>query len=177
MEVQSEEKTPPEEVLAETFVENQDWTLELVVPADYDHEMCLRRFHKKFGVLSAMDPRITDANFQASFRLEPWTRFAVRAAHVKKHTTGDICLAYLESLHVELLGAQGLALLFEHHRASLPEKTYNLSFNKKDVLWRSPKGYLTVPFIRQPRGTTGRFGIGQFDVINAGNTLLCFFKI
>ena len=147
---------PPAFVLLTSF--------ELVVPAGYKHGGYLGRFHKanrkKFY---GYNDDIIDENFGNPSRvIKAGERFLIKLIGITCQVSSEECLAVYEREQAHLVGAQGLALLWEHKRKELPVGKWTLSFDKKECL-PVVDGYHRVPRVRRHSDAVFRFGLGDFE--------------
>lgn len=127
----------------------------LRVPDDHDPNNHLVDFRNRFGKdfedyyfqqNHSLDPNITDSNFSnPSHRLEPGRTYKVDFLQISGHSDGNFVTYMMERTYKPLLvGIQGLAILYQESRSSLP-LGWVISLDQENRLWRGPEGLARMP--------------------------------
>jgi hypothetical protein len=150
----------------------------LTVPADYNHTTWLKTFSEKnHAELDWYHPGITDANFShVTTKLVPGQKFVVKIFRVRTvEASSKHALAFLRRKNAVLVGAQGLALLFDQAKDRLPKGLGYVSLDKKGALWKGYHGYRVMPYMVVRRDGSFSFCLGRFKgTWGEEDALLCF---
>ncbi len=151
-------------------------TIEIMVPADYDHATRLDTFRRKHGKeFYYYNSSLTDENFdKATTRLVPGQKLKVKVFQITKSVSSEDCLNFLKSQNAILAGAQGASLAYEQGKDQLAKGRWYVSFDEKDTLPRLD-GYHRVPYVGANSDGDFKFGLGIFGSDWASDyCLLCF---
>jgi hypothetical protein len=155
---------------------------EILVPEDYLHEAALTSFRTAYSAdfFEYYFDGLTDENYSNPSRiLKPSDRLRARLfrQHDDEISSAD-CYAFLESQNSVYLGAQGAALVFTQKLEQLPINTWIDSYDRKESLLQSPKGYYRVPRIFHTSNKLYFFIVGTVcDKLLCNPALLCFNEI
>lgn len=137
----------------------------LRVPEDHDPDNHLTNFRKRFGKdfddyyfhqNHSLDQDITDSNFSnPSHCLEPGRTYKVDFLKISGHSDGSFVAYMMEKTYKPLfVGMQGLAMLYQEVRPSLP-LLWIVSLDQDDRLWRKSNGLIGIPCMNaSPSGGT-----------------------
>lgn len=111
-------------------------SVDVVLPADYNHDEWLRQFMEKRGQEFVRPKSVYEkrASFmdEISVRLSPNQRLAADFYHIKESVSSCDCLAMVVDNDGLLLGTRGAALLCAHATSALPNDGVYFSFNNEE---------------------------------------------
>lgn len=129
---------------------------ELTVPENYDHTTYLDNFRKTHekefeGRFWSFEANLSDKNFSGvTIKFVPGQKFVVKMFEIQTKNpksshfgaTSKECLAFLGQQNAILVGAQGLAMVYEQKKDELPKGRgivgeVFISYDKKKALWNT----------------------------------------
>ena len=137
-------------------------TIKLSCPDYYLHSKELSRLYQQF--FRAFDDDINDENFnKVSNKLKAGRDYKVKIFQNKQLVRSNDCLEFLKNQKVILVGAQGLALLWQLKRNIFPAGKCTVSFDIKSSLFKDDDDSSRVPFITRDIDDNYEFNLGYFQ--------------
>lgn len=140
---------------------------ELTVPTDYNHDKQVDQFAKKVKKEKTtyyFNDALTSKNFaNATNKLQPGKTYKVKIFPIMSAISSEDCMAFLRKQNAILVGAQGMALLYNLHKDQLPKGKWSISFDEKESLWKDSGGSRRVPVVYAHADGDFRFSLGSWD--------------
>lgn len=147
----------------------------VTLPADFDSALCVSKLVESYKDTPLLfDEKINVENFgDATASLRGGSTYKVFFARIKKATTAQHCLEYLQNQKAVLAGIHGLALITSELRENLPEGRRLLSFDEHHLA--DSVGERGIPIMTLHTGETTEFRLGSLPAVRASGEVLVFF--